>query len=274
MTNVTSLSMEDEFQGYFDENGEWVPMPEEFAEPEPEPEPVAMVGQPAPDFTGKAVLPNLEFKDISLSNYRRKWVVLFTFPLDFTFVCPTEIVAFSDKYESFKKLNCEVIGLSVDSVYSHLAWVETERKEGGIGHLKFPIVGDLGAQIARKYGFYMDEAGYDMRGTVIINPDGVVVHMSMNHPEVGRNIDEVLRLLEAFQFTRKHGVVCPAQWEKGYETIVPTVKGSQKYFEKAEEKQSFLFEAEPKFPTALVVVSACAAVVAVVAGVLLFRRKR
>lgn len=266
--------MEQEAYGYFNEDGEWIYLPPE-EEDQPEPEPVAQVGQPAPDFTGKAVLPNLEFRDIKLSNYRRKWVVLFTFPLDFTFVCPTEIVAFSDNYDRFKKLNCEVIGLSVDSVYSHLAWIETERREGGVGHLKFPIVGDLGANIARQYGFYMDDAGYDLRGTTIINPDGVVVHISMNQPNVGRNIEEVLRLLEAFQFTRKNGVVCPASWEKGYEGIVPTVKGSKKYFEKADEQKSVLIQAEPsKLPVPFLVVSACAAVVAVVAGVLFFRRRK
>ncbi|KAK8834378.1 peroxiredoxin [Tritrichomonas musculus] len=160
---------------------------------------VAKIGKAAPDFKGSAVLPSLEFGDIELAQFKGKWLVLFSYPLDFTFVCPTEIIQFSEEYDQFKKINCEVVGISVDSVYSHLAWMGVSRKEGGIGNIKYPIIGDLGAKISKKYGFYMPDAGHDLRGTVIIDPDGIVRHISMNHPDVGRNIDEVLRLVKGYQ---------------------------------------------------------------------------
>ena len=213
---------------------------------------LAQVGQEVPAFQVSAVCPDTypdeRTKDISLGDYKGKWIVLFTFPLDFTFVCPTEIVAFSDNFEKFEELNCQVIGLSVDSVYQHLAWINTERREGGIGHLKFPIIGDLGGQIARKFGFYMDEQGFDLRGTVIIDPEGVIKHISMNQPDVGRNIDEVIRLVSAYHFTAEHGVVCPASWKEGGEAIVPTVDGSKKFFQKAAEEEAAEVKPEQEEP--------------------------
>ncbi|OHT04651.1 Peroxiredoxin-1 [Tritrichomonas foetus] len=193
---------------------------------------VARVGQPAPCFKGQAVLPSLEFADVELSQFKGKWLVLYSYPLDFTFVCPTEIIQFSEQYEQFKKINCEVVGLSVDSVFSHLAWINTPRKEGGLGGIKYPLIGDLGAKISKKYGFYMCEAGHTLRGTAIIDPDGIVRHISMNHPDVGRNIDEVLRLVKGYQFAREHGEVCPAQWQEGADTIKPDPKKSKEYFSK------------------------------------------
>lgn len=193
---------------------------------------IAKVGQVAPDFKAQAVMPNLEFQEIELAQYKGKWLVLFSYPLDFTFVCPTEIIQFSEEYDQFKKIGCEVLGMSVDSVFSHLAWINTPRKEGGLGNIKYPILADLGAKIGKKYGFYMPEAGHDLRGTVIIDPNGIIRHISMNHPDVGRNIDEVLRLVKGYQYAAIHGEVCPAQWHEGADTIVPDVKKSKEFFKK------------------------------------------
>ncbi|KAK8898169.1 peroxiredoxin [Tritrichomonas musculus] len=193
---------------------------------------IAIVGEPAPDFKGTAVLPSLEFGDIELSQFKGKWLVLFSYPLDFTFVCPTEIIQFSEEYDQFKKINCEVVGISIDSVYSHLAWMNVPRKEGGIGNINYPIIGDLGGRISKRYGLYMYDEEHDMRGTVIIDPDGIVRHISMNHPDVGRNIDEILRLVQGYQYAREHGEVCPAQWHEGDDIIKPDPKGSLEYFSK------------------------------------------
>ena len=193
---------------------------------------MSLVGKPAPAFKGQAVLPSTEFVEISLDQYKGKWVVLFTYPLDFTFVCPTEIIKFSEECKEFKKIGCEVIGMSTDSCFSHLAWINTPRKEGGLGGIEYPIIGDLGGVISKKYGFYMEDAHIDLRGTAIIDPDGIVRHIGMNHPDVGRSITEVLRLVKGFQFTREHGEVCPAQWEEGGDTIKPDVKKSHDYFKK------------------------------------------
>jgi peroxiredoxin (alkyl hydroperoxide reductase subunit C) len=191
---------------------------------------IARIGQPATDFSGQAVLPSLEFADLTLSQFKGKWLVLFSYPLDFTFVCPTEIIAFSEAYEKFTTIGAEIVGISTDSVFSHLAWIGTDRKEGGIGSIKYPLIGDLGAKISKLFGFYMCPAGHNLRGTVIIDPDGVVQHLSYNQPDVGRNIEEVLRLLKGYQFARAHGEVCPAQWQEGGDTIKPNPKESKQYF--------------------------------------------
>ena len=193
---------------------------------------LARVGKPAPEFKGQAVYPDLDFKECSLEQFKGKWLVLFSYPLDFTFVCPTEIIAFSENYEKFKAINCEVVGLSVDSVFSHLAWINTDRKQGGLGPMKYPLIGDLGAKISKEYGWYMCDAGHTLRGTAIIDPDGVIQHLSMNQPDVGRNVNEVLRLVKGYQFARDHGEVCPAQWEEGADTIKPNPKASLEYFSK------------------------------------------
>ena len=192
-----------------------------------------LVGQPAPEFKGQAVFPSTEFEEVSLEKYKGKWLVLFSYPLDFTFVCPTEIIKFSEMYKKFKEIDCEVLGMSVDSCFTHLAWINTPRKEGGLGEIEYPIIGDLGGKISKKFGFYMEEAGHDLRGTVIIDPQGIIRHVSMNHPDVGRNIEEVLRLVKGYQFAAKHGEVCPAQWHEGEATIKPDVKASKEYFEHA-----------------------------------------
>jgi alkyl hydroperoxide reductase subunit AhpC len=190
----------------------------------------ARIGEPAPDFTGHAVLPSGDLGDVSLSQFKGKWLVLFSYPLDFTFVCPTEIIAFSGAHDRFRASNAAVVGLSTDSVYAHLAWIATERNVGGLGQISFPLIGDLGGRISRRYGFFLHSAAHDLRGTAIIDPDGIVQHLNYNQPDVGRNIDEILRLVQGYHFHRAHGDVCPAQWQLGGETIKPTPKGSKAYF--------------------------------------------
>ena len=159
---------------------------------------VFRVGLQAPDFTATAVV-DQEFKEISLSQYRGKYVVLFFYPLDFTFVCPTEITAFSDRYDAFKALNTEVLGVSVDSQFSHLAWIQTERKQGGLGDIAYPLVADLKKDIASAYTVLDEAEGVALRGLFIINPEGVVQHATVNNLPVGRNVEETLRVLQAFQ---------------------------------------------------------------------------
>lgn len=192
---------------------------------------VATVGKKAPCWKTVALMPNTEFKELSGKDFEGKWYVLFSYPLDFTFVCPTEIIAFSDAYEKFKAIGCEVLGVSVDSQFTHLAWVNTPRTDGGLGKMNIPLLADLGGKICKKYG-WMLETGHSLRGTVIIDDKGIVRHLSMNHPDVGRNIEEVLRLVKAYQFAAKHGEVCPAQWQEGSATIKPDVKASKEYFKK------------------------------------------
>ncbi len=191
----------------------------------------AFVTKQAPDFTATAVV-NEEFKKVSLSDYRGKYVVLFFYPLDFTFVCPTEIIAFSDKIEEFHKRGAEVLGVSVDSEFSHLAWIRTPRTEGGLGQLKYPLVADITKSISADYGVLL-EGGVALRGTFLIDTKGILRHITVNDLPLGRNIDEALRLIDALQFFEAHGEVCPANWKKGDLSIKPDVGGSKEYFQKA-----------------------------------------
>lgn len=190
-----------------------------------------LVTQKAPDFKGTAVV-NKEFKDISLADYKGKWVVLFFYPLDFTFVCPTEITAFSDRVEDFKKLNTEIIGCSVDSKFSHLQWINTDRKQGGLGDLKYPLLADMTKSISRDYGVLMENVGHTLRGLFLISPDGVVKYGVVHDNAVGRNVDETLRVIQAFQHNAETGEVCPANWSKGKDTIKPNVAQSKAFFAK------------------------------------------
>ncbi|XP_035672366.1 peroxiredoxin-like [Branchiostoma floridae] len=190
------------------------------------------VTQPAPDFTGTAVV-NGEFKDISLVDFKDGYLVLLFYPLDFTFVCPTEIIAFSEKAEEFQKLKAEVVGVSTDSHFSHLAWINTPRKQGGLGEMKIALLSDFNKKIARDYGVLLEDAGIALRGLFIIDPRGIIRHMSVNDLPVGRSVDETIRLIQAFQFVEKHGEVCPAGWQPGGDTIKPDPKGSKKYFDKS-----------------------------------------
>ena len=191
----------------------------------------ALVQKEAPDFTAAAVV-NEEFKQLTLSDYRGKYTVLFFYPLNFTFVCPTEIVAFSDRIEEFHKRGAEVIGASVDSQYSHLAWIQTPRARGGLGGLKYPLVSDITKQISKEYGVLL-EGGVALRGLFLIDKQGIVRHVTVNDLPIGRSVDEALRVLDALQFYETHGEVCPADWKPGAATIKPGVKESREYFQKA-----------------------------------------
>jgi peroxiredoxin (alkyl hydroperoxide reductase subunit C) len=188
-----------------------------------------IVGRQAPDFALEGVL-NGRFATYRLSDYKGKWVVLFFYPLDFTFVCPTEILAFSDRVGEFKKLGAEVLGASVDSKFSHLAWTEKPREQGGIKSLAYPLLEDLGKELAEEYGV-LDEAGkVALRGLFVIDPDGVVQHATINNLGVGRSVDETLRILQAFQFVREHGEVCPADWKPGTKSMKADWEKSKEYF--------------------------------------------
>ncbi|MFM7425518.1 MAG: peroxiredoxin [Elainella sp.] len=188
------------------------------------------VGQPAPDFTATAVY-DQEFKTIKLSDYRGKYVVLFFYPLDFTFVCPTEITAFSDRYEEFKSVNTEILGVSVDSEFSHLAWTQTDRKSGGVGDLTYPLVADIKKEISAAYNVLDPEAGIALRGLFIIDKDGVIQHSTINNLAFGRSVDETLRTLQAIQYVQSHpDEVCPANWKPGDATMNPDPVKSKEFF--------------------------------------------
>lgn len=192
---------------------------------------MVQVGQKAPDFKAEAVV-DKQFKDVSLADYRGKWVVLFFYPLDFTFVCPTEITAFSDSIDEFKEINAQVIGASVDSKYSHLAWIEMPRNKGGIGETPYPLLADITKKISSDYGVLIEEAGVALRGLFIIDPEGVLRVQIVTDLNIGRNIGEVLRLVQAAQYTAEHGEVCPANWVPGGDTIKPGIDASKEYFAK------------------------------------------
>ncbi|XP_043832574.1 peroxiredoxin-2 [Dromiciops gliroides] len=191
----------------------------------------AYIGKPAPDFQATAVVDGA-FKEVKLSDYKGKYLVIFFYPLDFTFVCPTEIIAFSDRVSDFHQLGCEVLGVSVDSQFSHLAWINTPRKIGGVGTLKIPLLADVTKNLARDYGVLKEEEGIAYRGLFIIDAKGLVRQITINDLPVGRSVDEVLRLVQAFQFTDEHGEVCPAGWKPGGDTIKPNVEDSKEYFSK------------------------------------------
>ena len=190
-----------------------------------------LVTKEAPDFTAQAVLPNNTIGEVKLASYRGKYVVLFFYPLDFTFVCPSEIIAFDKKLTTFKERNCEVISVSVDSVYTHLAWKQTPRNEGGVGNVQFPMVADLDKNISRSYGVLVNES-VALRGLFLIDKTGKVRHATLNDLPLGRNVDEELRMLDALQHFEKHGEVCPANWRPGEEAMKPTHEGVAKYLAK------------------------------------------
>ena len=191
--------------------------------------PVPLVSTEAPDFTATAVMPDNTFnKEFSLSDYRGKYVVMFFYPLDFTFVCPSEIIAFDKKLEEFKSRGVEVIGVSTDSHFSHLAWKNTEVNNGGIGNVQFPLVADFQKIVSQDYGLLL-EGGMALRGTFLIDKDGIVQHSTINNLGLGRNIDEMIRLVDALQHLEEHGEVCPANWVKGEDAMTPTAEGVAKY---------------------------------------------
>lgn len=186
---------------------------------------LAQVQSPAPDFRGTAVI-NGQFKDISLKDYNGKYLVLFFYPLDFTFVCPTEVIAFNDRADEFRAVNAELVAVSVDSHFSHLAWVNTPRKSGGLGsETKIPILSDLKKTISTDYGCLTKNEDVSLRALYIIDTKGVVRQITINDLPVGRSVDEILRLIKAFQFADEHGEVCPANWQPKSKTINPKKAG-------------------------------------------------
>jgi len=191
-----------------------------------------LVTQEAPDFTAEAVMPDNNFGQIKLSSFKGKYVVLFFYPLDFTFVCPSEILAFNKKINAFKERNCEVIGVSVDSKFTHLAWKNTPVENGGIGAIQYPLVQDLNKSIARSYGILFNDA-VALRGLFLIDPKGIVRHAVINDLPLGRSVNEALRMVDALQFVETHGdQVCPANWQEGDEAMKPTAEGVASYLAK------------------------------------------
>merc|ERR1719412_2081898 len=188
------------------------------------------VNHPAPAFKGMAVV-NGAYKEISLQDYAGKWLVLFFYPLDFTFVCPTEITAFSEGIKKFEEVNCSVVGCSVDSHFTHKAWMNVDRKKGGLGgDLAYPLLADVNHHIGEAYKVMLPE-GHHCRGTFIIDPKGMIRHASFNDPPVGRNLDEVLRLVTGYQHFEENGHVCPMGWTKGKKSMEPTQSGLEKFCE-------------------------------------------
>ncbi len=190
-----------------------------------------IVTKAAPDFTAQAVMPENSIGELKLSAYRGKYVVLFFYPLDFTFVCPSEIIAFDKKLDAFKEKGCEVIGVSVDSQFTHLAWKNTPRDQGGLGNIRFPLVADLDKNIARSYGVLFNDS-VALRGLFLIDQKGIVRHCVINDLPIGRNVDEAIRTLDALQFHEKHGEVCPANWKPGEDAMKPTANGVASYLAK------------------------------------------
>ena len=190
-----------------------------------------LVTQQAPDFTANAVMADNSFGQITLSNFQGKYVLLFFYPLDFTFVCPSEILAFNKKLDAFKSKNCEVIGVSVDSRFTHLAWKNTPVENGGIGQIQYPLVEDLNKEIAKSYGILFG-GSVALRGLFLIDPTGKVRHCVINDLPLGRSVDEALRMVDAVQFADTHGEVCPANWKEGEEAMKPTAEGVASYLAK------------------------------------------
>ena len=209
-----------------------------------------LVTKPAPDFKATAIMPDNSFKEISMSDYKGKKVVLFFYPLDFTFVCPTEIIAFDHRLKEFEKRGVQVLGCSIDSHFSHLAWKSTEVKKGGIGNVKYPLIADLDKYISRNYDVLVgsepasiftsggDEyessvgGGVELRASFLIDEEGVVRHAVINDLPLGRNIDEMLRMVDALSFNQEHGEVCPAGWENGKSGMKGSTEGVAEYLDK------------------------------------------
>ena len=196
-----------------------------------------LVTKKAPDFTAPAVMPDNTICDkFNLyDNLGEKGAVLFFYPLDFTFVCPSELIAFDHRLQEFKDRGVNVIGVSVDSQFSHFAWRETPVEKGGIGRIDYPLVADLNKQISKDYDVLLD-GGVALRGSFLIDTDGTIRHAVINDLPLGRNIDEMLRMIDAQQFTDEHGEVCPAGWQKGDEGMKPTTEGVAEYLAKHEQE--------------------------------------
>jgi len=196
-----------------------------------------LVGKQAPEFSAATVMAdgsiNAEF---SLSDYKGKHIVLFFYPLDFTFVCPTELIAFSHRIAEFEKRGVQVIGCSIDSQFTHLAWRNTPVDDGGIGPVKYPLVADVKHEICRAYDVELEPAGVALRGSFLIDKEGIVRHQVVNDLPLGRNIDEMLRMVDAVQFHEEHGEVCPAGWNQGDKGMVGTTEGVASYLAEEADK--------------------------------------
>jgi peroxiredoxin 2/4 len=192
-----------------------------------------LVGRPAPDFTATAVMPDNSINEnFRLSGYQgSSYVVLFFWPLDFTFVCPSELIAFDHRLDKFREKGVEVVGVSVDSHFTHLAWKNTPIDKGGIGDVQYPMVADLTKGISRDYDVLIDDA-VALRGSFLIDKQGIVRHQVVNDLPLGRNIDEMLRMIDALQFTEEHGEVCPAGWQEGRKGMKATPEGVAEYLAK------------------------------------------
>lgn len=189
-----------------------------------------LVTKQAPCFTSKAVMPNGTFADVSLKDYRGKYVLLFFYPMDFTFVCPTEIIAFSDREGDFQKQNTQILGCSVDSEYSHLAWINTPRTQGGIGKINYPLLADVNKSISKNYDVLFDDS-VALRGLFLIDKEGIVRHQLVNDQPLGRSVDEAIRMVLALRFFEENGEVCPANWHSGDKAMKADPSGSKEYFQ-------------------------------------------
>ena len=190
-----------------------------------------LVTKQAPDFKATAVTETGEFKDVTLADYKDQYVLLYVYPLDFTFVCPSEILAFNSKVAEFKERNVQLLGVSIDSHFSHLAWRNTPVEKGGIGQIDYPLIADVTKNIARDYGVLHNES-IALRGLFLIDKAGIVQHSTINNLPLGRNVEEALRMVDALQYTEQHGEVCPANWKKGQDAMKPTADGVADYLSK------------------------------------------
>lgn len=195
---------------------------------------MTLVGKQAPDFKAKAVVGQVIIDDYTLSQHRGKFVVLLFYPLNFTFVCPTELHAFQAKLEEFEQREAQLIGCSVDSAYCHFAWLNTSKKKGGIQGVTYPLVSDLNKEIARDYEVLVPHKGIAYRGLFLIDRDGLVRHQMVNDLPLGRSVDEALRVLDALIYFEKFGEVCPANWRQGSTSMQPTQEGLERYFASAD----------------------------------------
>jgi peroxiredoxin 2/4 len=186
-------------------------------------------GMVAPEFKGQAVMPSGDFKEISLSDYKGKYVILLFYPMDFTYVCPTEIVAFNKAVEELNSRNVQIIGCSTDSHFVHKAWTARNIEQGGVGKLDFPLLSDKTHIIAKSYGCYIADVGIALRGLYLIDREGVIRHMVINDLPFGRNVEEAIRMVDSVQHHEKHGEVCPANWKKGQQALKPTSEAVAHY---------------------------------------------
>jgi peroxiredoxin 2/4 len=192
-----------------------------------------LVGRQAPDFKAKAVIDGQIIDDFSLKQYKEqgRHVIFFFYPLDFTFVCPTELHAFQEKIHEFEARNTQIVGCSIDSHYSHYAWTNMPKNKGGIQGVKYPLVADLNKSISRNYHVLIEDEGIAYRGLFLIDQNGIVRHQVVNDLPLGRSVDETLRILDALLYYEQHGEVCPANWQKGKKSLKPTHDGLEKYFD-------------------------------------------